>query len=494
MTATVEKKPTLVTQPVKAKDVVKDKVVATPIVPLESTPAAGPEKIAQAVKAAKDVADKLAELSADPKLVDNMLKVGDGAMVTYIPVASADEVPTDRQIKNAERVLRAAGRDTDTAVAVAVARVLDGGKGGGTVTIDGVAQTPVATDIVVTNAHVSLPDHDISLYVPYRLAGKCVGKFSLYKVKHDGGDVTYLIDENSCVEIQNNQSQRRPFSRRSVSAGGILMLVNSYSKNDTVLGENYLVNIDSSNNLFNNSSVADLPEDKLNSKSLNLPWGFEEETSGRRPIANSFFKMSTITNSGLTSGTYVSCCINETTIDSAGHTVLNQCDLYTSSVRGSRAHMKGMTLDRSTLSSEGSVHCGPGRLVGIYINAPSIYLSNKMGYLSIETPTEKLDLVRSTETEFVVFGHWGGQQRIALDASREDIEVLACDVHLGRGYMQSHKPADVKRDAITQSIIDYIVDSIESRFSVVRLMDAAQRLAGGTTFADMYYPGDLYSV
>lgn len=488
MTATVEKKPTLVTQPVKAKDVVKDKVVSTPVINKDSSTTA-----VEPIKATKDVAEKLAELTANPKLVDDTLKIGDGAMVTYIPLASAEEPPTERQIKNAERVLRAAGRDTDTAVAVAVARVLDGGKGGGTVTIDGVAQTPIATDVVVSGSYINIPEHGISTYVPYRFSGKCDGKFSLYRVKADGGDVTYILDENSCVEIQNAQSQRRPFTRRATAANGVLVLINSYSKNDVILGENYLVNMDSSNNLFNTSSVSDIHDEKSNNKPLYLPWG-EEETTGRRTIANCLFKLSTISNSSLTAGTYVSCCINDSQVESSGHTIFNQCDLQTSSVRGSRAHMKGMTLDRSTLSSEGAVHCGAGRLTSVYINAPSIYLSNKMGYLSVETPTEKMDMVRATETEFVVFGHWGGQQRIAIDATREEIEVLACDVHLGRGYMQSNKLSDVKRDAITQSIIDYMVDSIESRFKVVRLMDAAQRLAGNTGFADMYYPGDMYSV
>lgn len=457
------------TTKVSAKDTVTPKVIVTGATDLVKVPANkldhAPLTIEELTPVVQNVILEVAKDAGSPPSPE----------ATVLLIAGEEPAPTDRQIKNAERVLRAAGRDSETVAAEIVARTLENKQETGILSIDGVVQTPLLTGVTVTRNRLNTENSDYGLYIPYVMGETAKDKvFSVYRIEIDKAEVIYALDNESTVELSSDASMRRPFSRHRAMGVGSLILINSVSKHDTIMGESSLLNAATSNCLLNSSVLCRIDDPKPAAN--NLPWGgcdsLNEFSENRMVVKNSQFKRATIENSDITPGTYIDTYVRDSRVESTGHVTLLRTDIYKSRVDAPRVLLRDVNAISCTFSSETELTIEASRFSNIYTTSGSIHIPNKFCFLELDTPWGKLNFIRATRNEFSLgAGHYR-QERFKLDVTREEIlEFVKSQAGFG-SWSGDKTPSTL----ISDSIAEYLADSVMSRLTVINLLDSARQL------------------
>ena len=483
----------------KAKDVKETKAVA-----VEST--AKPFKSTPIVKAV--VKEALAQLDVKdaPAVVEPGMKlVGNNGFITQVPddttdtkgkrpakvteivaeVVVVEEAPTDRQIRNAERVLSAAGRDHETLVSEAIAKATAMVNGGGTLFIDGKLQTPLDVKIDMSHGHFVISPQE-SFYVPYHVSQTTKDKeFTFYRVGEIGTGTIYALDKDSSAELTSGHSTHY-YHERSKSKNAMVVLINSHSKNDHFLGESSLVNMSSTGNVYNTTTL--INDKKLGHFGLfRFDYQAEEKTEDQKiqrgTVKNCFFKRATIRNSTLSAGTYIEAGINDSFVESSGHCTVIRSELSSSGIRGARVNVTDSRLEKVNVNTEGRCTISHFRASGEYINSPSIHITNKFDCLKLETPIGHLTMVRSDRTTFDLGSSPYNTKRFEMNVEREELEKFVSS-HIS--YSEEHTSS-----VFSESLVAHLVDSIVSRIGVIQMMSAAERLVQDvapvyTRYEDVY--------
>lgn len=391
--------------------------------------------------------------------------------------AVAEEAPTDRQIKNAERVLKAAGRDPENMINEAVADAIMKVQATGTFIYEGVLQDPIETGLKVDYNRIRSQHLETPFYLPHPVSQLYTDKlFSLYRLRNGDVEVYYLLDGNSTVSLGGGDTRLDYHRRQNVPNRGVLVLINSSSNDDLVIGESTLINTESAYNLLNNSVLACTKENDPH-----YPRGFGymndepvpvcKEVKERFNVKECLFKRTSVFNSSITKGEYRDSQIHDTLISGTGFVQIGASQIFDSNIRGTRVTMKGNSLTKCGVHSEGELLLKYSRFTGQHIKANSIYIPNKFCYLEIDTPQHKMYLVRATRRDFDLGVNVHNMERLRLDAPKEEIEkVVACQLSLDpEGFY-------TQPTSLSRSVASYLTDSITSRLKVVRLLDEAKQL------------------
>lgn len=450
----------------KATDIVKSPVVKASVKELV---------IAEPVKVPVD--DKTHTLLTIEEVVDQINNAQTKTVLVDTPPPIEEEpAPTDRQIKNAERILRAAGRDSETVAAEAVARALENKQESGILSIDGIVQTPLLTGVTVERNRLNTENSDYALYIPYFLNITDKSKtFSIYHVTIDKCEVIYALDNSSTVELSAATHGIRPFHRNKLTTAGSLLLINSSSKNDVIIGDNALSNAATSNCLLNSSTIF---QDDAPKENYGLPWPeltrMGEFTPNQITIKDSQFKRSTVQNSTVSPGTYIDARVRDANIESTTHANFTRVDIWKCRINATRTVLiRDAQLHSCGFTSESDLIIESSRFSNIYASVPSINIPNKFSYLELDAPWGILSLVRASRSEFSLGTSHYRQERFKLNVSRETILEFV----KAQADTMSWTEGKVTNTLITDSIAEYLVDSIMSRLAVINLLDSALQLA-----------------
>jgi hypothetical protein len=401
-----------------------------------------------------------------------------------------DASPTDRQIQNAERILKAAGRGMNRKL--------------GTVTVDGVEIEPIATGIKTDLTSIYIKELGEAIHLPgthgYRVSDR---EFKLFSVKVGVNQNYYLLDDESSVElnIKENRRNRFGFEGGSVAARkSIMALVNSSSTDDTVVGEAALINVISQKNLLNSSALI-ATEDVVTphgygynglfaDHAVDKPWEISgkkiESIKSRATVSESQFKRTTVVNSMITQGSYLECQFNRCTIEASGFTSASRSYLDKTTLSGTRMTLKNVNLGSCTVRSEAELLIKYSVFNNLMFSGKTIHILNKFNYLSLDTPASKMFLVRASNREFDLGTSVYNLQRLKLNCTIEEVRKVISGV-----MSIDEEGFPVAETSITRSFANYLTESVMSRLKVIQLIDEAKQLvrdvgAKNHAWDDMY--------
>jgi hypothetical protein len=389
----------------------------------------------------------------------------------------AEEVPTDRQIRNAEKVLKAAGLDPEAKISEAVANALQSVQATGTFMFEGVLQEPIATGLKVDYNRIRNSLLPKAFYLPHQVSQLYADKvFSLYLLKNNGIESYYLLDGNSTVTLGGGETRHNSHAPTNLAIHGTLVLINSSSNEDLPIGESLLVNTESSFNVLNNSVLA-------RTKEVDHRYGYgfnhlseepavpTKDIRERMNVKEGQFKRTSVFNSAVSHGVYRDSQIHDTQVSGSGYVTVTGSQLFDANVRGTRITVKDVHLNKSGVIAEGELLVKHTRFNGVHISAPSVYVPNKFSYLELDTPQHKLYFVRSTRRDFDLGTQQHSMERMRLDTPDEDIQKF-----IAMQLSMDPEGFHTQPTLLTRSIASYLTDSITSRLKVVRLLDEARQL------------------
>ena len=404
-----------------------------------------------------------------------------GRRVTDLP--QGDELPTERQIRNAEKIMKAAGLDLDSKISEAVSNALEKVQATGTFIFEGVLQEPIETGLKVDYNRISSVHLDNAFYLPHPVAQMYADKvFSLYLLRTAGSEAYYLLDGNSTVTLGGGEVKLSFHAPRSVPCRGVLVLINSSSNEDVVIGESALINTESAHNVLNNSVLARTKEPSPDYCSEFYKVGEAvpvKDIKERLNIKECQFKRTSVFDSVVTKGVYRDSQIRDSKIFGVGYTTVTTSQLMDANIRGTRVLIKGAHLDKTSITAEGELLVKYSRFTGAHIRASSIYIPNKFNYLEVDTPQHKLYFVRSTVKDFDI-----GTQTYSMERMRLDVDEVEIRKLVASQMSADHEGFATRPSMLTRSIASYLTDSIRSRLRVIRLLDEAKQLVrevGATT-------------
>lgn len=454
----------------KAKEVKETKTAIVEAVKKAVVPAlkAAPKEVAAPVELPVIERTTITELLlADEPVIKSKRSAKAADADTETPVT--DEQPTDRQIRNAERVLSAAGRDHESLVSEAIAKATAMVNGGGTLFVDGKLQTPLDIKIDISHGHFEITPQE-RFYLPFHMGSLTKDKeFTFYRVGEIGTGTIYVLDKESSVELSSGNTS---YYHRPNTAKALVVLINSHSKNDQFLGESSLINTNSTGNVFNNTSVTNGEKSRPNNL-FNFNFNLDEPAPvnpkiQRGSVKNGYYKRSTIIDSNLTAGTFIESTVKGSSIDSTGHCTLLRTDMNDAIIRGSRIHINDSRIDKTTINTEGRCAIAHFRVSGEYISATSVYIANKFDYLKMETPVGSMSLIRTDRTTFDLGNGSYNAKRFEMNVDREELEKFV-------GSQVSYSE-EVIGSVFATSMVAHLVDSVISRIGVIQMMSAAERL------------------
>lgn len=403
--------------------------------------------------------------------------------------------PSDRQIRNAEKVLKAAGLDPEAKIGLAVAQALEKTQASGTFMVEGVLQEPIETGLTVQFNRIQSSVIQRDFYLPHPVNRMYADKvFSLYRQRTGEFEAYYLLDNNSTVTLNGGDPRPGYYRPRNLSAGGVLILINSSSNDDIVLGDSSLINTESAYNVLNNTMLA-RTKDPVNGPRFpfdhwedNLPVVQKQEVKERLNIRETQFKHVSLIDSEVTRGVYRHSSFNNSSVRGSGHVTVERSNLYETEVIGTRVTLEAVQFTKSYVSSESELLVKHVRFNGSHVRSKSIYIPNKFCYLELDTPQNKMFFVRSSRREFDLGNNMHSMERFKLDAPSEDIRRQVA-IQLAMDPEGFHTRATL----ITRSVANYIADSILSRLRVIRLLDEAKQLVEEVGERRHDYD-DIYSV
>jgi len=416
-----------------------------------------------------------------------------GTRLEYVkPAERIQDLPSVDQIEDAERILKAAGRTTEHRL--------------GKVMFHGEELVPVETGLRAEFGRVKSEKLDKTIHLPglhsFNLDDRV---FGLYAVEQGDSKGYYLVDQDSYVEVQPEAAdgRRNWMLYSNMIMNGTLVLINSISINDQVIGDSGLTNVESRENLLNGTTLTatrnppnrhDLrhphrddpqgylaPWDEGNTKPLPL-------LKTRALFTHSQFKRSMVMDSFLSKGVYRSVHITQSVIDGSGAPAsVTGANLYRCALAGTRVHLKNTSMTECTVNSDAELIIKYTTFNNLHFSAKTVRITNKFNYLSLDTPTNKLYLVRSSLREFDLGASSYNMVRLKLDASAEEVRKVIC---AQLSFDEEGYP--IALTSLTGSIADYLTEAVVSRLKVIRLLDEAKRLVRDVGMRETNYD-DMHS-
>lgn len=406
----------------------------------------------------------------------------------------ARSLPSVDQIEDAERVLKAAGR------------VSEGRRG--YVNFDGEELVPLQTDLRIDRGRieVTIDGKTTPIYLgDTREYDTSKRVFNLFVVSGDGSKTVYLVDQDSYVDHPSDRT--RNFSWGSGGfinpKQGVLVLIGSSSKRDSILGENVLINADSSDNLLNSSTLIATREQPRphevrflrhdDHRQSDEPWDYNKLTDlpmvkNRAVFADSKFKRAIILDSFLSPGLYVGAHVRNSVIEGASRCHVRNSSIIKSTLFGTSAHLKNTNLTDCGIRAEGELHIKYTVFNHLHLSGKKVMIVNKFNYLSLDTARGKMYLVRSSRHDFDLGSSVYDFQTLKLTVSEEEVRRVICSI-----MSIDEEGIPQAMTSITNSFANYLTEAVMSRLKVIRLLDEAKGLVNDAGMRSNSYD-DVYVV
>jgi len=353
------------------------------------------------------------------------------------------------------------------------------------VVVRGVAVEPVAA-LTYTGEKESITHKDITFYLPWPTERFKDTQFNIYELEQKGRKIYLAMDSLSkfTVEAENPHCFFIP-GNGQLQPNSIVVMVNSSSANDYFVGESSLINVESRNNVVNNSHL------EANRKDQGNQWlrfldgtGVEKDTfkageHRRHSYTGCRFKRARVENCLLGDGYYLETQLTDVEIRSNGRVDVRGGRISRCRIIGSDIFLDNASLNTTTIDCSGSVRINRMSMNSEHFRTSGLYLSNKFGYTTITAPHwADLRFVRVSLNDFELsdgvhtasFKLGDGIPKVG-----EEIETLfnrmkgkSLEARADRNRFDSVAP-----DSFTRSILRYIVDSVMSRLRVIEMIDSA---------------------
>lgn len=346
----------------------------------------------------------------------------------------------------------------------------------------------------------SMKYKDITFYFPWPTERFKDMRFNIYELDVKGRKLFLAMDSQSKLVIEAQPAHHHfvPGNGNLVPSA-IVVMINSSSHNDFFVGESSLINVDSKNNVVNNSHLEATKKEQGNNWRIFLDEigdkdRFVAGETQRHVYEGCRFKRSRIENSSLADGYYMETQISNAEIKSNGRIDVRGGRVSRSRIVGSDVYLDNASVNASTIDCSGAVRVNRISLNTEHFRTTGLNLNNKFAYATITAPHySDLRLVRVSLNEFEL---GDGIQRTTLNIKdgpgkiSEKIETLF-------NRMKGRQSDDGDRgrfdreapDTFTRSILRYIMDSVLSRLRVIEMIDSAQStLESVSTPSNRYDP------
>jgi hypothetical protein len=317
-----------------------------------------------------------------------------------------------------------------------------------------------------------------SKYIPFYSKGLDAKKYNRYVAVLDGRQVEFLLDELSKVVVSNNYFGNSRYDQLTAqNAQSSLLLINSSSVNDSVIGENYLLNVDSKNNVFNRSSVSATrmfsgPRDYQFTELTEKPE--RSDLVPRQKFEHCQFKETRVTDSELSPGYYSRSTLTQSRVRSNRTVYVRSCELNKASFDGKAVSLKRVNSVSMSVNAEGEINVSNIKLSNDYMTVRSLYMPNKFSLLTVDFPVQELKMVRTEPAEIELSFFTNDSVRFGLTPSREDVLEGIRDLIKRNNYGHYRNGSGSGIDnAFSESFLDYAADAVMSRLRVIGVLDAA---------------------
>lgn len=342
------------------------------------------------------------------------------------------------------------------------------------VIINGIQISPTDTGIPLQHGRLGRGT-SAQMYIPFYHKGVDKKTFSRYVAEIDGRTVEFLLDDLSKVVINAPFfNSGRYDSLAASSMNSTLVLINSTSTDDSVLGDNYLLNVTSKSNVLNRSSLAgtrmytgarDYMYNELNEKPDDM------DTVPRQKHENCQFKETRVTDSELSPGYYSRSTINQSKVKSSRTVYARGCELTKATYDGKSVTMTRVNSVSMSVTAEGEITLQNLKLNNEYLNARSLYMPNKFASLTVDFPVQELKLIRTSKDEVELGFYQNDCVRFGMTPTREEVLEGIRDLLKRNNHSHSRSPA--ADNPFSESFLEYAADAVVSRLGVIVMMDAA---------------------
>jgi len=325
-------------------------------------------------------------------------------------------------------------------------------------------------------------------------------EMSLFVFVYDNETFHILMDDHSSFTRDAEGYYPRTKS-------GQLIMINSTSRNDQFVNQAVLANVESENNILNQSHLI------VNSNRVGPErgWGGSgpfKLGSKRQKYSDLRLKKVDAIDSQLTRGRYFSCNFTSSAIDgsSTQESDLSHTYLTETRIKGGRITLTGLNGEKVDISAVGDVLVkGVGRMEGQQWSFPSVHVTNRFAFTEIDYTARNdrgIKMVRVDEKNVeLAVNFWGEHLKLAIDTPRHTVEVVVRDSlredkdkkaeplpfqgPFGGGYMgpfqsqlgsrgfAGEKPGETIRNFMET----YIVDQVVSRLAMIQLLDEVEATA-----------------
>lgn len=368
------------------------------------------------------------------------------------------------------------------------------------VIIHGKPVPPVATDLTVRNGEVVFENRTVR--APNIPSGFREFQVNAYRFELNGRDIVAFLDKDSFLE-NTEEPNRYPWDtdyKRFNAGDHAVIMVNAISTNDNFIGVSLLQNVESINNLLNATSLRALTTTQGRRRdfySWSPEYGDDKESkitafnSGckRHVHRDCQFKRSSVTDSKLLPGLYRRSNITNVDFGSARRVIVEDASLDNCEIAGSDIRLEQMMLNRCILSCEGSIFVRNLRLTRKNFYNTGLYLVNKFCFTALPVVSRNdLNLVRISETEL----EFGSGRNNVIRIKLADVDSYALREQVAKLLEENDRYTSLDRvgfNAIADSIMSYVMDSLRSRMRMITLIDAA---AGAANVLEINLRPDLY--
>lgn len=429
-----------------------------------------PERVAELKKNAAVIADKVVKgtlevsdiVSGTPPEVKGSLAINEKGDVVATPL-TADEIAT---------------RAADMAFEAAPSEEQLGFKP--QVMYNGKVIAPVAKGVI---GHSGSYNYEGINWQAYWYPGRCEMVWpvvSVYKLEIERREVWFALDANSRVNITDNGDA---YLRRGAphEPGNSVLLINSSCVNDTFIGQSCLINVESSGNTLNNTT---LRTEKDPDASRRYAWDeskgmttFIPGKSRRLRYQDSRFKQVHAADCELDPGDYSRSQLADTNIRAArGRIEVRHADLRKCDIQGVRISLKSVNLTKVDISTEGKLRMDSQTMHDATLNFSAIFMPDKFAYTKIPLVDRQneLQLMRTSRHEFELKINYLSDKFNAGDSDqvvRRKIGTLLNE------YNAKNYASTGEANGLQQSLMDYLVDSVMSRTRLISTIDSAVNVA-----------------
>lgn len=357
-------------------------------------------------------------------------------------------------------------------------------------TVKGVPVEPLAVDVRSNGGHITAGGFTVFLpYPSHRYEGMTFSAYHITGRRQSANNpgLFVLLDNQSTLEISDVDFHYlgRSGNRRQAA----VVLVNSSSKNDDFFGENYLINVSTEKCVLNESRVEarfatqghtweyhqEIHEQHgWNGRPARQPEAFITGHTERHRYEECQFKRSTILDSKLPEGFYSSANIVATTIKGSGSRAnVSKSEVKFCDFSGVGTKITSCELTRVGVHVTGAINMTSQRLSKDTLHASALYLPNKFSRLEVTLPGySDLVMLRINGREFEL-ANSGPYEPVKLNAEAKREEITAAVHKYLKHTAEFAGHGEIRNNPFTDSLVNYVVDSIESRLRVVSMLDSS---------------------